>query len=216
MGRRRGGARPTTRSFTGLAGLPPEGVAWLNSQCEQRRQGIGPTAQQVLAELQRRWGIEWNDSSLSSYQAFYETTLRIEAQAHDEAITLAKHFMARGPEAEGDLRGILEHSRLVALSRMGGADPIQVYRTLLAHDRTELTRQKLSLDKEKKALQDEKLAIDKARLELEREKKLAIDKPALFLEAFKLFVETVQGDPEAAAVLSRNFDRFMAQIKAAA
>jgi hypothetical protein len=217
MGRRRTAEpRPAIRRFAGIAGLPPEGVAWLNTQCELRSQGVGPTARALLEELQRRWGIVWNDTSIGDYQAFYESQVRIEAQAHEEGIALAKYFLDRGPEAAGDLSGIIEHARLAALTRMGEAEPVEVFRTLIAHDRSQQAKEKLGLERDKKALQDEKLALDRARLELERERKLAIDKPGLFLEFFKGMVETlVQTDPAAAEVLNRHFDRLMAKVKGA-
>ena len=205
------------RSFAALRGLSDEGLLYLHDTFERKRQGAGPTWGELLADLQTKFDFAWNDSSLSRYYGFWEGKLRVEQQAHHEAIDLAEHFLRNPtPEAERLLAQLLEHQRLVALSNLDGADPTDVVALGLAHDRVDLARRKLNLEQEKKVLSEEKLAIDQARLALEREKKLAIDKPALFLEFFKSMTETlVQTDPHAAEVLNTHFDRLMVKIKGA-
>jgi signal transduction histidine kinase len=205
------------RSFAALRGLSDEGLLYLQEVFERKRQGAGPTWAELLAELKDKFAFDWNDSSLSRYYGFWEAKLRVEQQAHQEAIGLAEHFLRNPtPEIQGMLSQLLEHQRLVALSNLDGADPADVVALGLAHDRVDLARRKLNLDQEKKQISEEKLVIDQARLELEREKKLAIDKPALFLEFFKSMTETlVQADPQAAEVLNKHFDRLLVKIKGA-
>jgi hypothetical protein len=59
------------------------------------------------------------------------------------------------------------------------------------------------------------LKVDQDRLQLDRERQAAIDRPSLFLEFWKMVVETIAtGSPEGAAVLNQHFDQVMARVKA--
>jgi hypothetical protein len=216
--RTRGVTADRARSFAALRSLSDEGLLYLHEAFERRRQGAGPTLAELLEELKQKFGFEWNDSSLSRYYGFWEQRLRAERVAHEEAVALAEHFLGGG-EGEGDsrelLQQLLEHQRLVALSNLGNADPAEVAALGLAHDRLELAKRRLDLDEEKKRLAQEKLAIDQARLQLERERAAAIDRPGLFLEFWKMAVETIaQASPEGAAAINQHFDQVMAKIKA--
>ncbi|MGD0263546.1 MAG: hypothetical protein ABSD47_01165 [Candidatus Methylomirabilota bacterium] len=211
-------AADRARSFTTLKGWPDEALVYLQEVFERKRQGAGPTWAELLADLKTRFNVDWNDSSLSRYYGFWEQRLRVEREAHDQAVALAEHFlMDSSGDSKALLSQLLEHQRLIALSNLGAADPTDVAYLALASDRLELAKKKLGLDQEKKKLGDEKLLLDKARLELEREKAAAIDRPGLFLEFWKTVVETIaQASPEGAEVINRHFDQVMAKIKAGA
>ena len=217
--RTRDSSADRARSFAALKDWPDEALAYMQEVFERRRQGAGGTLAELLSDLKQKFNVEWNDSSLSRYYGFWEEKLYVEKLAHEQAIAMAEHFLgdARGTRDDGRelLQQLLEHQRLVALSNLGKADPAEVAALGLASDRLELARRKLNLDQEKQQVADERLMIDKARLEIEREKKLAIDKPALFLEFFKVMAETlVQVDPQAAEILNKHFDRLMVKVKA--
>lgn len=73
MGRNRRGN--TARSFKALRDWPNEAIAHLHREFARRRLGAGRTADQLLRDLKGRWGIKWNDSSLSRYYGFWLSSL---------------------------------------------------------------------------------------------------------------------------------------------
>lgn len=217
MGTRAAEARENSRGFDELKAWPQEALDYLHEEFKRRRIGAGQSYKDVLADLETRWGLHWNDSSLSRYYKKWRSPAFPIEQADAEARELMAAFKATPTaELEEHLRQLIAARALLSGRDLDLANPVQVVKLSHASKKLRMAEDKLQLDQERQRNADEKLALDKARLELEREKRLAIDKPALYLEAFRLFVETVQGDPEAAAVLNRNFDRFMVKIKAAA
>lgn len=159
------------RSFAALKGLSDEGLLYLQDVFERKRQGAGPTWAELLIELKEKFGFAWNDSSLSRYYGFWEAKLRVEKEAHEQAVELAQHFL-RNPteETEKLLQQLLEHQRLVALSNLDGADPADVVALGLAHDRVELARKRLNLEGEKKAIQEQQLDLNRQLVVLETRK----------------------------------------------
>jgi len=159
------------RSFAALRGLSDEGLLYLHDVFERKRQGAGPTWGELLADLQTKFGFAWNDSSLSRYYGFWEGKLRVEQQAHHEAIDLAEHFLRNPtPEAERLLAQLLEHQRLVALSNLDGADPTDVVALGLAHDRVDLARRRLDLEQKGKDIQRRQLELNTELVALETRK----------------------------------------------
>lgn len=219
MGRRREQEvrADSARSFRELKAWPQEALDYLHVAFERKRLGAGPTWAELLTEVQEKFGVTWNDSSLSRYYGYWRSTLWVEDRAREEATAIVERLVSHpSPDLVAAAKQLLQQQRLLALTRMDAADPTEVVSLSQRQDRIDLVREKLALDREKKKLADDKLGIDQARLELEREKKLAIDRPALFLEFFKAMVETlVQTDPQAAEVLNKHFDRLMVKVKGA-
>lgn len=205
------------RSFRELKGWPQEALDFLHAAFERKRQGAGPTWAELLGEIQQKFGVQWNDSSLSRYYGYWRSTLWVEDRARDEATAIVERLVAHpSPDLVTAAKQLLQQQRLLALTRMDAADPVDVVKLGLADEKLRITQEKLQLDQERQRIADEKLTLDKARLEIEREKKLAIDRPALFLEFFKSMVETlVQVDPQAAEVLNKHFDRLMVKVRGA-
>lgn len=219
MGRRRTAAADlaTARGFDALRAWPQDALDWLHVEFERKRQGAGKTYVELLAGVKEQWGLDWNDSSLSRYYGYWRSTLYVEDRARDEASAIVERLVHHpSPDLVAAAKQLLQQQRLLALTRMDASDPAEVVRSAQAQDKIELSREKLNLDRDKKAMQDEKLALDRERLQLERERQAAIDRPSLFLDFWKLVVETIAtASPEGASVLNQHFDQVMAKIKAA-
>jgi hypothetical protein len=219
MGRKR--TRPinteTVRAFDGLKNWPADALDWLHAQFGQKRVGAGLTYAEILGELKRTWNLDWNDSSLSNYYGYWRSVLYVEDKANAEATAILAGLVGGHPTEELKIaaKQIIQQQRLLALTRLGDSDPTAVVALSQRDDRLELDRDKFDLSREKKLLQDEKLKLDQERLQIERDKAAAIDRPSLFLEFWKMVVETIAGgSPEGAAVLNQHFDQVMARIKA--
>lgn len=147
MGRRRTReVAAGARSFAALRGWPREAIAALHDWCERRHVGAAPTAEAFLHELAERFGVAWNDSSLSRYYGFWEARIRVEQEARDQAVALARAFLQSPTEdTEAILSQLLQHQRLVALSNLGAADPVQVAQLGLDADKLELKERELAL-----------------------------------------------------------------------
>jgi hypothetical protein len=177
MGRRRvrDSSADRARSFAALKGWPDEALAYMQEVFERRRQGAGGTLAELLADLKAKFGVEWNDSSLSRYYGFWEEKLYVEKLAHEQAIAMGEHFLAN---YSGDYKEIgvqlFEHGRVVALSNLGKVDPAEILALGLATDRLEFAKQKeeekKKADQERKKLLEGKLEIERGHLDLERRK----------------------------------------------
>ncbi len=218
MGRRRTAevAPATARSFAELRDWPQEALDYLHAAFDRKRQGAGPTWAALLAEIAERFGRTWNDSSLSRYYGYWRSTMYVEDRARDEAAAIVERLVAEpSPDLMAAARQLLQQQRLLALTRAEAADPMAVIRSAQTQDKIDLQRDKIALDREKKALQDAKLTLDQERLQLERERQAAIDRPSLFLEFWRMVVETIAtASPEGAAVVNQHFDQVMAKVKA--
>lgn len=205
MGRRR--TRPvsaTTRSFAALRGLSDEGLVHLEKLYERKRSGAGPTYEELLAEMRDRFGLEWNDSSMARHYAFWEARLRPEREAHDEAIALAEHFLGENSADNREmLVQLLEHQRLIALSKLGSADPAEVAALGLASDRLELAKKKLGLEQERKGIQEKRLKIEQDLADLERRKVELREKASQAVERVEEKAKAVGKtlDPEVARMI---------------
>jgi len=177
MGRRRvrDSSADRARSFAALKDWPDAALAYMQEVFERRRLGAGGTLEELLADLKAKFGVEWNDSSLSRYYGFWESRLRVERIAQEEAIALAEHFL---PNDVGDSKALLEQllwqQRLRALSNLGKADPAEVAALGLASDRMELAKGRLEWDKQRAAgsrqLAEERLKLDREMTALETRK----------------------------------------------
>lgn len=207
----------SARSFDALKAWPQDALDWLHVAFERKRVGAGQTYEEILAEVKRQWNLYWNDSSLSRYYGYWRSTLYVEDRARDEATAIVERLVSSpSPDLVAAAKQLLQQQRLLALTRMDAADPLDVVRSAQSQDKIDLARDKIALDREKKLLQDDKLKIDQDRLQLERERQAAIDRPSLFLDFWKLVVETIAtASPEGASVLNQHFDQVMAKIKAA-
>lgn len=174
MGRRR--QRPvsaTARSFGELEKWPQDALDYLWAEFRRKRVGAGKTYREILAEIQNRWGLGWNDSSMSRYYDYWGSTQYIEDRAREEADAIVTRLVAEGGR-NGDLvaaaKQLFEERCLLALTRTDEIDPAAVILAAQRQQRIDQHGQKLDLDRGRKALLEEKVKIERGHLDLERRK----------------------------------------------
>lgn len=150
----------TARSFGELHDWPADALDWLHAEFARKREGAGLTYEALLQELGTRWGLTWNDSSLSRYYGYWSSTLRIEDQARDEAAAIVERLVSSpSPDLLAAAKQLLQQQRLLALTRLEAADPAEVVRLGLAHDRNEIRQAMIALDAKRVTLLEKKLAV---------------------------------------------------------
>jgi hypothetical protein len=170
----------------------------------------------ICAAVAESTGEKVVPSSLANYRTWWRSEKRRALEARDIVRDAAEALQLIPAEQRSQaVDQKLETLALVVMEKLESSDPRVVMGLLQNQRRLDLSREKLEVDKSKKQLQDEKLKLDQERLQLEREKQAAIDRPSLFLEFWKMVVETIAGSsPEGASVLNQHFDQVMAKIKA--
>jgi hypothetical protein len=156
-----------TRTFEGLRGAPREALDFLHAEFAQKRLGAGRTWAEVLAALATQYGIQWHDSGLSRYYAYWASTLRIEDQAREEAEAIVGRLLQDGdksPDLVAAAKQLLQQQRLLALTKIGAEDPAEVVRLGIAHDRNEIRAAQVALDRKRVELLERKLAAMETRL----------------------------------------------------
>ena len=167
MGRRRSPdtALATARSFDALKTWPADALDWLHAQFDRKRIGAGDTYAEILAALKDRWGLDWNDSSLSRYYGYWRSVLWVEDRASAEAEAILQGLTGGQPSEELKVaaKQMIEQQRLLALGRLGAADPAEVVRLGLAHDRNAIRARQVENDEKKLSLLERKLAAIEAK-----------------------------------------------------
>jgi hypothetical protein len=176
------------------------------------------TLEQISTAVREATGETIITSSLGNYRTWWRSEKRRALEARDivrDAVDALNLIPADQRSQAVDQK--LETLALIVMERLESADPRAVMALLHNTRRLDMAREKLKLDESRKLLADDKLTLDRERLQLEREKQAAIDRPALFLEFWRMIIEDVASrSPEGAAVLNQNFDSVMAKIKAGA
>ena len=209
MGRRRvrEAIADRARSFAALKDWPDEALAYMLDVFERRRLGAGGTLADLLADLKAQFNVEWNDSSLSRYYGFWESRLRIERVAHEEAVALAEDFRRNASGDSKDLHEqLLESQRLRVLSNPL-ADPAEIVAMVLANDRMKLASDRLDWQKQRAAgsrqLAEERLKLDREMTALETRKVELREKVATAVDrvAEKVKAAGKTLDPEVARMI---------------
>lgn len=160
MGRPRkpGPARSTARSFKELKGWPQEALDYLFTQYERKSLGAGPTLEELLIDLHGRFGVTWNDSSMSRHYGYWLKVIRPFDDAREEARliveSLAGHSTEEMREAATQL---LQAARMRAVVKLDDVDPDTVVGLALQQDRVQLDQDKLGVEREKLALAQQRL-----------------------------------------------------------
>jgi vacuolar-type H+-ATPase subunit I/STV1 len=137
---------------------------YLVAAFERKRQGAGPTWAELLKEVREKFRLEWNDSSLSRYYGYWRSTLYVEDRAREEATAIVGRLREHPtPELEAAVKQLLLQQRMLALTRLDGADPVDIIHAGLAQDRVGVERDKVDL-------QRQKLDIERGLADLERRK----------------------------------------------
>jgi len=84
----------TARSFRELKTWPQEALDFLHAAFERKRLGAGPTWAELLAEVEKKFSVTWNDSSLSRYYGYWRSTLWVEDRARDEATAIVERLVS--------------------------------------------------------------------------------------------------------------------------
>jgi hypothetical protein len=200
MGRRRTAAADlvTARSFGELKSWPQDALDWLHVEFARKREGAGPTYAELLAELAERWHLTWNDSALSRYYGYWASTLRIEDQAREEAAAIVERLVASpSPDLLAATKQLLQQQRLLALTRLEAADPAEVVRLGLAHDRNELREKQLAVQRELAELTRRRVELQERAAEIASkvEEKVKAAGKALDPEVLRTIREVVYGLP---------------------
>jgi hypothetical protein len=176
------------------------------------------TLKAICAAVAEATGETINQSSLANYRTWWKTEKRRALEARDIVRDAAESLqLVPADQRSQVVDQKLETLALIVMERLEASDPKAIIRLLQNQRRLDLSRDKLEVDKGKAELQDQKLKLDQERLQLERDKQAAIDRPSLFLEFWKMVVETIAGQsPEGAAVINQHFDAVMAKVKAGA
>ena len=133
--------------------------------------------------------------ALSRYWRFWRAQERAREATQDARELLREFKAAPTADLEKLIAGLLASTLYTTIAE---ADGKEIYLPDLLKGQASLERAKVAA----------------GALELERERRTAVDKPGLFLEFFRLLAETVaKDDPAAAEVLQRHFDPLMARIK---
>jgi len=153
----------TARSFGELRSWPADALHWLHAEFDRKRQGAGLTYAEILKEIGGRWSLTWSSSALSRYYGYWSSTLRIEDQARDEATAIVERLVAHpSPDLLAAAKQLLQQQRLLALTKLEAADPTEVVRLGLAHDRNEIRTAQIALEQKRVDLLERKLAVYEA------------------------------------------------------
>jgi len=80
------GADFRARSFTALKSWPDAAIKHLHRAFKRKLEGRGPTWSELLEELNAKFGVTWNDSSLSRYFAYWLRNLSGQALGGNQTL----------------------------------------------------------------------------------------------------------------------------------
>jgi hypothetical protein len=166
VGRSRGhgAGTPNARRFPALESATPEALAYIHAAFERVRLGAGPTWRDVIAQLAERFGIDWNDSGLSRYYAYWSSNLYVLDRAQEHSRDLVDAYKAQPTrEIEEQIRQELTALRLLSLRGLESSDPVEVAKLGQNQDKIELRREMLALDRKRVELLERKLAAYEAK-----------------------------------------------------